>query len=173
MPGRIAAIGPGTGRALVEQGARPALVARDSRGEGLAAALGEQVREGQRALLVRPERARQVVPEALRGLGVEVDAVACYRTVAAPGSHEVAAQVLRGAYDLVVFTSPSTFLHLVTSAGPEEREAILSALCGMKIVAIGEITAGSIRKAGLRVGAVAGRPSEDGIVQAVLEVAAG
>jgi uroporphyrinogen-III synthase len=167
---RIAAIGPATARALAERGLQAEIIATESHSEGLASVLAGKVRAGERALLVRPEQARLVVPEALSGLGVEVDAVAFYRTVAAPGIEEVAEQLCGGAYDLVVFTSPSTLGQLV--AATPSRAEILRALGETAIVAIGEVTAGAVRAAGLTVAAVARRPSDDGIVEAVLAVAA-
>lgn len=162
----VAAIGPATAQALQAVGIKPQVVARDSSGEGLAEALGGRVKQGQRVLLARPEVAREVLPEALRSAGALVDTVAFYRNVAALDVADIARDVRREVFDVVVFTSPSTAHRLfdgATGAGVE----IGDALRRVKIVAIGEVTARALREAGITVGAVAVRPSDDGIVEAV------
>ncbi len=168
---RIAAIGPATARTLAARGLRVTITAKDSRSEGLADALRGEIREGERALLVRPEQAREVVPATLRELGVRVDGVPFYRNVAAPEAAEVAREVCGGAYDLALFSSPSTFQRLLEAAA--SRDELSRALGRMVLVAIGKVTAETIRDAGAAVGAVAARPTDEGIVAAVMRVAAG
>jgi uroporphyrinogen III methyltransferase/synthase len=162
----VAAIGPSTAQALQAAGIKPQVIARDSSGEGLAEALVGRVKQGQRVLLARPEVAREVLPSALRSGGALVDTVAFYRNVAAQDVADIARDVRREVFDAVVFTSPSTAQRLfdgATEAGIE----IADALRRVKVVAIGEITARALREAGITVGAVAPRPSDDGIVEAV------
>lgn len=168
---RIAAIGPATARALAGRGLRVAVTAEDSRAEGLADALRGEVREGERALLVRPQQAREVVPATLHKLGVRVDGVAFYRNVPAPEVAQVAREVCRGGYDLALFTSPSTFQRLLEAAA--SRDELSRALARMVLVAIGKVTAQAMRDAGVAVGAIAARPTDNGIVDAVLRVAPG
>ena len=79
---RIAVIGPGTARALREHGIEPDVVPSRSVAEGLVAALAET--PVRRALIARAEEARDVLPDALRDRGAEVDVLALYRTVAEP-----------------------------------------------------------------------------------------
>jgi len=163
---RLAAIGEGTRRALHEIGLSPTLVATDSRSEGLAQAAEGEIRRGDRVLLVRPEVARSVLPEALREIGAQVDSVAFYRNESAPGVRALARDVTAGRYDLAVFTSPSTLRRLLEAAG-ERRDALEKALSGIDCVAIGEVTAGALRQAGLTPGAVAGRPTDEGLLLAI------
>ena len=77
---RVAAIGPGTARALEAHGIRPDVVPERAVAESLAEAL-EQIPVS-RALVARAAGARDVVPDALRARGAEVDVVALYETVA-------------------------------------------------------------------------------------------
>lgn len=163
---KIAAIGPGTADALAREGLQAGLVAADSHSEGFAAALRDQVGRGQRVLVVGPEVTRTVLVDALREMGAESEAVAFYRNVSAPGVDELAEQVCRGRYDVIVFTSPSTLQRLL-EGGWCSRSQLLRALGSAAIVAIGQVTARSIEEAGLRAAAVAGMPSDDGIVEAV------
>jgi len=162
----VAAIGPATGQALRTLGIKPQVIAADSSGEGLAKALGGRVKQGQRVLLARPEVAREVLPSALRSGGAIVDTVAFYRNVAAPDVADIARDVRREVFDVVVFTSPSTAERLFDGATRADI-AIGDALRRVKVVAIGEITARALREAGITVGAVAAQPSDDGIVEAV------
>ena len=162
----VAAIGPATERALREVGLEPAVVAALNSAEGLVEALGRRVEREQRVLIVRPEEARDVLPGALRRAGARVDTVPFYRNVAARGVVEIAADVRREVYDVVVFTSPSTALRLLEGAAAAEIE-IVASLSRAKLVAIGEVTSLALGELGLPVGAVAATPNDDGIVDAV------
>jgi uroporphyrinogen III methyltransferase/synthase len=152
---------------LVAAGFRPTVVAANSRAEGLAAAVKGRLRRGHRVLLVRPEQAREVLPEALRSAGALVDAVAFYRNVSARDVPRIARDIGRELFDVVVFTSPSTALRLVEGASREGID-FRSSMRRTKIVAIGEITAAALVEAGLTTHAVADRPSDDAIVEAVV-----
>jgi uroporphyrinogen III methyltransferase/synthase len=163
---KVAAIGPATAAALRQSGVVPAVVATQSSAEGLVEALGGRVGPQDRVLLVRPEEAREMLPHALRAAGAVVEAVPFYRNVAARDVPDIAADVRRGAYDLVVFTSPSTALRLFEGAAAADVE-IRSALRRAKIVAIGEVTARALAQLGIPAGAVATSPTDDGIVDAV------
>jgi uroporphyrinogen III methyltransferase/synthase len=163
---QLAAIGPATARALEVRGASPNCVADDSRQEGLARLLTDRIRPGQRVLLVRPERAREVLPDALRKAGVRVDAVVFYRNVADPSAARTAERIREGAYDGIVFTSPSTVERLLEAAGGN-APALHRALAGLRRIAIGEVTAAALRRVALEAAAVATEPTDDGVVEAV------
>ena len=77
---RIAAIGPGTARALSERGLIADVVPERFVAEGLIEALADV--PVSRALMARASEARDVLPDALRERGAEVDVVALYETVA-------------------------------------------------------------------------------------------
>ncbi|HXV76429.1 MAG TPA: uroporphyrinogen-III synthase [Candidatus Polarisedimenticolaceae bacterium] len=164
--GSIAAVGPATGSALRAAGLRPAVVAGRSSAEGLAEAVEGRLRRGHRVLQVRPEEAREVLPEALRAAGAIVDSVPFYRNVAARDVPRIARDIRRELFDAIVFTSPSTLLRLLEGAAREGIE-IVDAMRRTKLVAIGEITATALADAGLTTHAVAEKPSDDGIAQAV------
>jgi uroporphyrinogen III methyltransferase/synthase len=163
---KIAAIGPATARALEARGASWSCIAEDARQEGLARLLIGRIRPGRRVLLVRPERAREALPQALREAGLRVDAVAFYRNVADPSAARTAERIREGVYDGIVFTSPSTLERLLEAAG-ENASALRRALGGVRRVAIGEVTAAALRGLALEPDAVAAEPTEAGIVEAV------
>lgn len=164
---RIAAIGAATAEALEREGLRVELVATDSTAEGFAAALRDRIGSGQRVLVVVPEITRPVLVDALRETGAHTEAVAFYRNVSAEGVDEVAELVCRGRYDVIVFSSPSTLQRLL-EGGWCSRSQLIRALGEAAIVAIGEVTARSIEEVGLRAAAIAGRPTDEGIVEAVI-----
>jgi uroporphyrinogen-III synthase len=166
--GRVAAVGPGTARALLEAGFAVRIVATDSRAEGLSAALAGEVRPGTRVLWARPESAREVLPEALRAAGAVTDQVALYRTVAASRAATAAARLAAGEVDAVVFASPSAvrfLLDAVRGGGPRGEAGLRRA----RRVAIGEVTAGALEAAGFPASAVALAPTDDGLAGALLE----
>lgn len=165
----IAAIGPATAAALREAGLAQDIVAQDSRAEGLADLLKEERVSGHQVLLVQPESARDLLPQALRNARARVDAVPFYRTAAAPGVGEVAEEIARGRFDAIVFTSPSTF-HCLLGAAGASRDALVWGLRRSARIAIGPFTAAALESADLPATAVASSPSNHGIIDALLRV---
>ena len=156
---RIAAIGPGTAAALRDHRIEPDLVPERSVSEGLAELLEGETVEGMRVLVARAEQARDVLPDALRGRGAEVEVVALYRTVRdTPGGDSIrqAAEA-----DWITFTSASTVNNLLLSM-PDGLPP------GARLVSIGPVTSEAIRDAGLEVAAEASRHDLDGLLEALL-----
>ena len=79
---RVAAIGPGTARALAEHGIVADIVPERFVAEALVEALADTPVE--HALVARAKEARDVIPDALRARGAQVDVLALYQTVAEP-----------------------------------------------------------------------------------------
>jgi len=151
----VAAIGPGTARALAEHGIRADLVPDRAVAEGLVDALaGADVT---RALVVRAREGRELLPEALRGRGAEVDVLALYATVAEPLDEEIARAA--AAADYVTFTSASTVRFFLAAAGALDRA---------RIVSIGPATSAALREAGLEPDVEADPHTPDGLVSALL-----
>jgi uroporphyrinogen III methyltransferase/synthase len=152
---RLAAIGPGTAAALREGGIEPDLVPARSVAEGLAEALeGIDVR---RALLARGEEGRDVLPDALRARGAEVEILALYRTVAEPLAADARAAAL--AADDLVFASASAVRAFHAAAGT---------LAGPRLVSIGPATSEALRALGFAPGLEAAEHTPDGLVDALL-----
>ena len=91
---RVAAIGPGTAAALREHGLIADVVPERFVAEGLVEALAEV--PVSRALIARAAQARDVLPDALRERGAEVDVLELYETVAEPMSDRQRATVIGG-----------------------------------------------------------------------------
>jgi uroporphyrinogen III methyltransferase / synthase len=155
---RVAAIGPGTAASLEHRGVIADVVPERFVAEGLVEALREV--PVSRALIARAATARDVLPDALRERGAEVDVVALYETVAEPLSLGQRAAVARA--DYITFTSSSTVSYFLQSAG---REAIGDA----RLVSIGPVTSATLREHGLEPHVEARRHDIDGVIAALVE----
>ncbi len=155
----VAAIGPGTARALAERGVLADVVPERFVAEGLIEALEDEEVSGARVLVARAAEARDVLPDALRERGAEVDVVALYETVREePGDDEVEAAQ---SADYVTFTSSSTVTNLTEALGDRFPT-------GARIVSIGPITSETVRAAGLEVDVETERHDIDGLLAALL-----
>jgi uroporphyrinogen-III synthase len=103
--------------------------------EGLVEALADLPLR--RALVARAAGARDVLPDALRARGAEVDVLELYETVAEPLSQAQLAAVERA--DYLTFTSSSTVRFLVAAAGSRLAR-------GARIVSIGPVTSATLRE---------------------------
>jgi uroporphyrinogen III methyltransferase/synthase len=159
---RVAAIGPGTARALSERGVIADVVPPERFvAEGLVEALGSV--PVSRALVARAASARDVLVDALRSRGAEVDVVALYETVAEPLTEEQVAAVAQA--DYVTFTSSSTVRFLLAELGGR------TGLAG-RLVSIGPVTSATLREHGLSPEVEAVRHDIDGLVDALMADAA-
>jgi len=174
---RIAAIGPATAAALEEHGLRADVVAREFVGEGLAKAMlakmkggarggarGETIRRG-RVLLARAAKARDVLPEALRKAGWQVDVVAAYESHPPKKSSvsRLARELAAGRIDAVTFTSSSTVDNLCTVLGRGAQ----GLLARTRVASIGPVTTQTARKRGLRVDVMAAEYTVPGLIRAL------
>jgi uroporphyrinogen III methyltransferase / synthase len=155
----VAAIGPGTAAALRRNGVVADVVPERSVAEGLIEALADTPVEGRRVLVARAAEAREVLPDALRERGAEVDVLALYDTVAEPLA-KADRETVRQA-DYVTFTASSTVKFFVDAAGPLGEDA--------RVVSIGPVTSGTARELGLTVHVEAERHDIGGLVEALLE----
>jgi uroporphyrinogen III methyltransferase/synthase len=159
----VAAIGPGTARALAERGVLADVVPERFVAEALIEALADVEVEKSRVLVARAAEARGVLPDALRERGAEVDIVSLYETVREDPDAEAVAAAQNA--DYVTFTSSSTVTNLTEALGDRFPS-------GARIVSIGPVTSDTIRAAGLEVDVEAERHDVDGLLTALLEDAA-
>jgi uroporphyrinogen III methyltransferase/synthase len=151
----VAAIGPGTARALRERGVIADVVPERFVAEGLVEALAGV--EFSRVLIARAAAARDVLPDALRERGASVEIVNLYETVVEP--LEPALLPAIAAADYLTFTSSSTVRNFLASAavGPHTR-----------IVSIGPVTSATLREHGLDVSVEADRHDIGGLLEAIV-----
>ena len=148
----IAAVGKATADLLLTYGVRVDLLPDVFTGEGLAESLLDQGVEGRNILIPRALKAREILPETLRGAGAQVTVAPVYQNVAPEGKREqLRAQLESGDVDMVTFTSSSTvrnFLSMVGTNDPGELKALMR---NVFIAAIGPITAKTVTDNGLEV----------------------
>jgi uroporphyrinogen III methyltransferase/synthase len=155
----VAAVGSATAAALRRRGIEPDVLPEQAVQESLLDALGEVA--GMRVLIATAEGARDVLAAGLRERGAGVDEIALYRTVREP----VDAELVLSA-DLITFTSSSTVTNVLDALDGRD-------LSGLQAVSIGPVTSGTLRERGVEPLAEADPHDVDGLVAAVLAVAAG
>jgi uroporphyrinogen-III synthase len=165
MP-KVAAVGPATAKAVTRAGWPLELMPEKYVAESLLDALGDRLR-GQRVLLARSARARDVIPESLREQGIELDVVDAYRTEMPLTSLNLARELFAGGstVDAVTFTSSSTaenFMEVLRETGCEVPPRLPA-------VSIGPITSRTLRESGWEPAAEAAEHSVEGLVRAVEE----
>ncbi len=151
----VAAIGPGTARALRSHGIEADIVPERSVAEALIEALADL--PVKRALIARAEEARGVLEDSLRQRGAEVDLLALYRTVAEP--LDQAARTAALGADYATFTSASSARFFHAAAGT---------LDGPRLVSIGPVTSAQLTELGYQPSLEASEHTTDGLVEALL-----
>jgi len=158
----VAAVGPATSEAAAAAGFLVGHMAEEFQGKALATELGSEL-AGKKVLLPQSDLAASELAAELRAGGAEVTQVTAYRTLeadtAAPESVEA---VRRGAVDVVSFFSGSSFQALAHRIGMEPLQRVA-------IAAIGPVTAGAIRSAGLMVAIEAPQATTAAFVAALVE----
>jgi uroporphyrinogen-III synthase len=104
---------------------------------------------------------REELPGRLRGAGIEVDEVVCYRSVLAG---ETAARAAAARAAILVVASPSVAELLAGTSAPGARPRML---------AVGPTTAAAARAAGWPPEAVAARPDVEALLAGVRSLLAG
>jgi len=159
---QMAAIGPGTATALAEHGIVADVMPQRFLAEGLVEALADV--PVSRALVARASEARDVLPDALRARGADVDVLALYETVVEPLSADALAAAQ--AADYITFTSSSTVRYFLQAAATANGEAALSP--ATRIVSIGPVTSDALREHGLEPHVEAARHDIEGLLEALL-----
>lgn len=168
---RWAAVGPATRRALEAAGITVDLEPAENSARGLvtafAAASGTRAaaagwpEDAKGVLLPQGDLAAPTMTDGLRDLGYAPHVVTVYRTVAHDLAPEVVDAWRAGEVDVVVLTSGSVAREISRQLEPRDDVAA---------VAIGEPTARAARAVGLRLDAVADRPTDEALAAAVTTV---
>jgi uroporphyrinogen III methyltransferase/synthase len=161
---RLAAIGPGTAQRVKDFHLHIDLQPEEFIAEAVVREFKKQGSiENVRLLVVRAEKARDVLPKELSAAGAIVDEAFAYRTV--PETRDTSGaqrQLAQGGADLITFTSSSTVENFFALGLPWPK--------GMHIASIGPITSRTVRDQGHNVDVEARRHDIDGLVQAIREL---
>jgi uroporphyrinogen-III synthase len=163
---KVAAIGEGTADEARKAGFRVAFIPVTSVAESLVEGLVKGA-PGQRILLARAEVARDVIPEALRDAGAQVDVVDAYRNVIPEGAPEQLRLALTQGVDAVTFTSSSSVTHLAEAARQAE---IAWPFVGVPAVSIGPITSATLRDLGWEPSIEANPSDIPGLISAIVQL---
>jgi uroporphyrinogen-III synthase/uroporphyrinogen III methyltransferase/synthase len=163
---KVAAIGSATAEAARHHGFQVAVVPPSYIAESLVESLREQV-AGKRVLLARAAIARDVIPDALRAAGAEVDVVDAYQNVLPETAPEQLRQAVSSDLDAATFTSSSSATHLAEAARIAE---IAWPFASVPAVSIGPITSQTLRELGWPPAAEAELSDIPGLIAAVVHV---
>jgi uroporphyrinogen III methyltransferase / synthase len=160
-PTKIAAIGPATAQRVKDYHLHVDLQPEEFVAEAI---VREFIKQGGvenlRILIARAEKARDVLPKKLSGLGAIVDEGFAYRTV--PETRDATGarrRLLEEGADLVTFTSSSTVENFLALGLPWPE--------GMQVASIGPITSKTARGHGLKIDIEARRHDVEGLVEAI------
>jgi uroporphyrinogen III methyltransferase/synthase len=160
---RVGVVGSKTAEALLRLGIKADVVAQEFVGEGLAAAV-LAASTPKRVLLLRALRAREVVPDALRAKGCEVDVVAAYETKPLTVSgRELGERIEQGKVDAILFTSSSTVTSTLDALGPQGQ----ALLARITLASIGPVTTRTLEAVGLTASVQASVYTVDGLLDAL------
>lgn len=154
---KVAAIGPGTARALATYRVVADLVPDEYVAEHLLQAFPAPQGSGT-VLLARAAVARDVLPDGLRAQGWAVDVVDAYQTL--PATLSAATRQRVAAADAITFTSSSTVENFCEAVGPQAVPPI--------VVSIGPITSATAEARGVTVTAEASEHTIEGVVDALV-----
>ncbi|MBI4734318.1 MAG: uroporphyrinogen-III C-methyltransferase [Rubrobacteridae bacterium] len=163
---KIAAIGPATARAVKNLLINVDLTPKEFVAESLIAEFEKTGVNGKSFLIPRALVARNILPDTLREMGAEVDVAETYQTVlGAEAGDRLRKMIIEKEIDIATFTSPSTVTNFIKQVGPDYKELV----SGIKIAAVGPITADAIREAGLNLDIMAKEYTVPGLVDAIVE----
>lgn len=157
---RIAAVGPGTARAIRDRGAGVDFIPSQFVGEQLGRELTPV--EGRRILVPRAARGREELAIELAHRGGRVDEVVVYDTLPARVDPQDLRELELGV-DIATFTSPSTVENFFALLGIRA----VSVLGGASVACIGPVTAAAARAMGLTVDLEPAEHSIPGLVAAL------
>lgn len=168
---RIACIGPGTAKAVNAYHVSDALTAGKAVAEGLIEDLEKQGPwEDVKVLIPRAEQARDLLPDTLREWGADLTVVTAYRTVRpSKADKELLDSIVTGDYDIITFSSSSTFINLVALLGEERFRKARGTLRG---ASIGPVTSATMREQGVDPLTEAIECTIPGLVRAIEEILA-
>lgn len=158
---RIAAIGPATAQRVKDYHLHVDLQPEEFVAEAIVREFAKQGGvENLRILMARAEKARDVLPKELSGLGAIVDEGFAYRTV--PETRDATGarrRLLEEGADLVTFTSSSTVENFLALGLPWPK--------GMQVASIGPVTSKTARAHGLTIDIEARQHDIEGLVEAI------
>jgi uroporphyrinogen III methyltransferase/synthase len=165
---KLAAIGPATAEALRQYHLIADLVPTKFQSEDLAAALREKVEPGERVLLARADRGRDVLRQEL-ATHCHIEQIAVYSQVDAIAADDpVLDHVRRGEIDFITLTSSNIAKALVRCLDATSLTRLQNG--EIRLVTISPVTSAEVRALGLPVAAEATTATIEGVVDALVRL---
>jgi uroporphyrinogen-III synthase len=164
---QVAAVGEATAAAARQAGLPVAFVPPAYVAESLVEGLLQTLQDGassQRILLARAAVARDVIPDALRSAGAEVDVVDAYQNALPATAPEQLRRAVDDGLDAATFTSSSSATHLAEAA---RVAGVVWPFAAVPAVSIGPITSQTLRELGWPPAAEAEPSDIPGLIAAV------
>lgn len=163
---RIAAIGPGTAKALEEYGIKADLIPPKYRSEELANALAEHVK-GKKVLLARADRGRTVLKDELDPIADEVVQVPVYHNADADSiPEEVLQEIRNNQVDWVLLTSSAIARRFAAMLPSDEAQNLIGKI---KFASISPVTSDAARAVGIEPTVEAEVFTLAGLIDAIIE----
>jgi uroporphyrinogen-III synthase len=163
---QVAAVGQGTAAAARDAGLQITYVPETYVAESLVKGLAGNMAE-KRVLLAQAAVARDVIPEAFRAAGAQVDVVAAYRNQMPASAPERLRAALAEGIDAATFTSSSSVTYLADAA---RAGGLAWPFAGVAAVSIGPITSATLRATGWEPAIEAGQSDIPGLVGALIQL---
>lgn len=168
---KFAAIGPKTAEALRRYHLDPDIMPERFQSEDLAAALADHIQPGEKVLLARADRGRDVLRQTLSARN-EVEQIAVYsQTDARIDGAVLLKHLRRGEVDFITLTSTNIARALLASLDDTTRERIR--IGELALVSISSVTSEEIGRHDLPIAAEAKEATMDGVLAAVIELVQG
>jgi uroporphyrinogen III methyltransferase/synthase len=147
---KVACVGESTAKVLREYGVKADMVPQDYKQEGLVSAFQKLPVKGQKILLVRAKKGRDLLMNFLKKKGAFVDFWPLYENKIPPGTKERLHRLFKeeGGVDILIFASSSSADNFYGLFTPSERRRWLKEL---PVAAMGPVTAASVKKWGGKV----------------------
>ena len=147
---KVACVGESTAKVLLEYGVKADLVPKDYKQEGLVSAFQKFPLKGQRVLLARAQKGRDLLMNFLKKKGALVDFWPLYENKIPPGTKERLYRLFKeeGGVDILIFASSSSADNFYGLFNPAERRRWLK---NIPVATIGPVTAASVKKWGGKV----------------------
>ncbi len=162
---KVAAVGGATAEAARKAGFAVAFVPESYVAESLVDGLANRAR-GRKILLARAAVARDVIPDALKAAGAQVDVVDAYRNVLPEDAPELLRKALAEGIDAATFTSSSSVTHLAEAA---RAAGIAWPFAGVPAISIGPITSRTLRELGWAPAVEASPSDVPGLIAATVD----
>ena len=166
---KVGAIGPKTAEAVYKKGISPDLVPDEYRAEAVIDAFRKWDVKGEKIILPRAAKAREVLPTELVKMGASVDEIPAYETVRPDHDKgRVKGMLEKGEIDMVTFTSSSTVTNFVEMFR-EERQNLKAWMVKVGVACIGPITAQTAEEQGLSVSLVPQEYTIEALTNAIVD----